>query len=448
MKTRYFRFLFILLLAALVSCSSLPISFGSGSKNTQSVIGVSGSPTAALTIATSQTQIPTLPDGTEVPAQSVGARLLRLWLPPEFNPEGDSPSSKLLKARLDEFATQYPDVRLEVRAKALEGEGGLLDSLVAANVAAPLTLPDLVLLPRPVLESAALKGLLYPFDGLTSIMEGGTWFEYARQMAHVQSSTYGIPFAGDAMLLAYHPSLRQTPPADLQTSISLGEVLLFPATDPQASFTLGTYLADGGSVQDAQGRPALDEAALTRILGFDQRASQSGVMPYWLTQYSTDEQVWEAFLSNDYPMAVTWTSSYLGHKLAGTGDLEASVVPTLDGGAFTLASGYSWALAGQDPERRSLAVKLAEYLSDKDFLAQWTAAAGYLPPRADALQGWPDPAQSKVYQQISNSAQLMPPFDLVSTIGPALEQAVVDILKAQSEPQAAAQAAIDQVSKP
>ncbi len=448
MNTRSFRFLSILLLVALVSCSSLPINFGGGSNSTPDANASRQSPTVALTFDTVPTQPPVLADGTVVPTLPIGARLVRLWLPPEFDPEGNSPANKLLKTRLNEFASQNPDVRLEVRVKALEGAGGLLDSLVAANVAAPLALPDLVLLPRPVLESAALKGLLYPYDGLTNIMDGGNWFEYARQMAHVQSSTYGIPFAGDALLLAYHPSLRSTPPADLETSLSLGEVLLFPATDPQAIFTLATYLADGGSVQDAQGRPALDEAALTRVLEFDQRASQSGVTPYWLTQYSTDVQVWDAFMGNEYPMAVTWASTYLGHKLAGTDDLAAAATPTLDGAPFTLASGYSWALAGQDPERRTLAVRLAEYLSDKDFMAQWTAASGYLPPSLDALQSWPDPEQSKVYQQISTSAQLMPPVDLVSSIGPALEQAVVDVLKAQSEPQAAAQAAIDQVGKP
>jgi ABC-type glycerol-3-phosphate transport system substrate-binding protein len=374
--------------------------------------------------------------------------LVRIWLPPEFDPQGNSPASRLLKARLEQFASENPDVRLEVRVKALEGEGGLLDSLVTSNVAAPLALPDMVLLPRPLLESAALKGLLYPYDGLTNIMDSVSWFEYAKQMAHVQSSTYGLPFAGDALLLAYHPSLGQSPPSDLETSISLGEVLLFPATNPQSSFTLGTYLAEGGSVQDAQGRPALDKATLTRILEMDQRASQAGVMPYWLTQYSTDQQVWDAFMSNEYPMAVTWASTYLNNKQAATDDLSAAIIPTPNGTPFTLASGYSWALAGQDPERRTLAVRLAEYLADKDFQAQWTAAAGYLPPRVDALQSWQDHQMSQVLEQISTSAQLMPPLDLVSSLGPALKQAVVDVLKAQNDPQTAAQAAINQINKP
>jgi ABC-type glycerol-3-phosphate transport system substrate-binding protein len=197
---------------------------------------------------TGQPKTPSALDQTAVSTLPIGARLLRIWLPPEFDPEGNSPASQLLKARLDEFAKENPDVRLEVRVKALEGVGGLLDSLVAANVAAPLALPDLVLLPRPTLESAALKGLLHPYDGLTNIMDETSWYEYAKQMAHVQSSVYGIPFAGDALLQAYHPSLQQTPPADLESALALGEVLVFPATDSQATFTLGTYLADGGSV--------------------------------------------------------------------------------------------------------------------------------------------------------------------------------------------------------
>ncbi len=448
MNARFLRFFSLLLLVALVGCSSLPLTFGGSSQGTQTANDGTISPTKVLSFETGQPQPPSVLEGTLEPTLPIGARLVRVWLPPEFDPEGTSPANQLLKARLDEFANENPDVRLEVRVKALEGVGGLLDSLVAANVAAPLALPDLLLLPRPTLESAALKGLLYPYDGLTNIMDDTSWFDYARQMAHLQSSVYGIPFAGDALLLAYHPSLQSTPPQDMETALTSGEVLVFPATDPQAAFTLSTYLADGGSVQDEQGRPALDEATLTRILNYDQRASLSGVMPFWLTQYSTDEQVWEAFTGNEYPTAVTWASTYLSHRLAEADDLAVTAIPTPNGAPFTLASGYSWALAGQDPERRTLAVRLAEYLSDKDFQSEWTAAAGYLPPRVDALQSWQEHELSQVLDQISNSARLMPPVDLVSSIGPALEQAVVDVLKAQSEPQTAAQSAIDQISQP
>jgi ABC-type glycerol-3-phosphate transport system substrate-binding protein len=448
MINRYFRCLPILVLAAMVGCTSLPFRLGDGSQVTPITLERTLSPTVSLTLEAKQTAHPTTPGETDAATLPTGGLLVRIWLPPEFDPAGGSPASKLLKARLEEFETENPDIRLETRVKTLEGSGGLLESLVAANAAAPLALPDLVLLPRPLLESATLKGLLYPYDGLTSIMDDQSWFEYAKQSAEIKTSTYGIPFAGDALVLAYHPSLLETVPITLETTLSLGEVLLYPATDPQALFTLGMYLADGGSLQDEQGRPSLDEATLTNILEFVQRASMAGVMPYWLTQYSNDAQVWEAFVGNQYPMAITWTSSFLDHKQAAPADLALAPIPTPNDTPFTLATGWSWALAGQDPERRTQAIRLAEYLVDKEFLAEWTYAAGYLPPRADALQSWQDAELRQLIEQISYSARLMPPADIVSSLGPALEQAVVDVLKAQSDPQTAAQTVIDQINQP
>jgi ABC-type glycerol-3-phosphate transport system substrate-binding protein len=374
--------------------------------------------------------------------------ILRIWLPPEFDPAANSPANQLLKARLDEFEAENPGVELMVRVKAVDGMGGLLDALASTNAAAPLALPDMVLLPRPLLESAALKGLLYPYDGLSSLMDDPSWFEYARQLAHLEANTYGIPFAGDAMVMAYRPSMIGNPPNSLEAAISLNEVLLFPAADLQALFTLSNYLVSGESLQDAEGRPSLDEATLVDILEIYQRASQAGVMPYWITQYSNDEQVWEAFMAEKFPMAVTWASTFMEHKLNAIADLSLLPLPTPDGTRFTLATGWSWALAGQDPERRELSVRLAEFMVEKEFLTSWTYAAGYLPPRLDALRGWQESDLRWMFEQVSYSAQLMPPADLIASIGPPVEQAVVDVLKAQNNPQTAAQSAIDQINKP
>jgi multiple sugar transport system substrate-binding protein len=448
MDKRFFRFLSFVLLVALVGCTSLPFRLGGGSQVTPITSGGTLLPTAPSTLTVKQTKTPITPEETRVATPPIGGSMVRIWLPPEFDPDGNNPASNLLKVRLEDFAIANPGIRVDARVKALEGVGGLLESLVAANVAAPLALPDLVLLPRPLLESATVKGLLYPYDGLTNIMDDQSWFEYAQQLAHLQSSTYGIPFAGDALVLAYHPSLLEIPPLNLETSLSLGEVLLYPATDPQALFTLSMYMSERGSLQDAQGRPWLDVATLSKILEFDQRLSLAGVMPYWLTQYSDDPQVWEAFVDNPYPMAVTWTSAYLRHKLTTPADLAVASIPTPNGTAFTLATGWSWALASQDPAHRSLAIKLAEYLVNSKFLAQWTYAAGYLPPRTDALQGWQDAELRQEIEQISSSAWLMPPVDMLSSLGPALEKAVVDVLKAQSDPQTAAQAVIGQINQP
>jgi multiple sugar transport system substrate-binding protein len=443
-----YRPLIFLLLLTLVGCTNLPFSLGSGQQVGTRTPDEAHTPTILPTIQPEETVIPTTPGRTAASTQQITGSLIRIWLPPEFDPEGNSPASGLLKARLDEFTTENPEVRLEVRIKDLNGPGGLLESLAAANVSAPLTLPDLVLLPRPLLESAALKGLLTPFDGLTNIMDDRNWFDYARQLSRLKASTYGLPFAGDAMVLAYHPSLIEATPYNFDSLLPLSEELLFPASDPQALYTLGIYQDGGGSLQDEQGRPYLDKTILTKVFEFEQQASLAGVMPYWLTQYSNDEQVWEAFSGDQFPMAISWASTYMKNK-PGTGDdLSMSPIPTWDGSPFTLADGWSWALAGRDPERRLQSVKLAEFLLENEFMAAWSSAAGYLPPRADALQGWEDASLHQIIEQISYSAQLVPPADLVSSLGPALEQAVVEVLKAESDPQTAAQTVIDQVNQP
>ncbi|MFZ2095083.1 MAG: extracellular solute-binding protein [Anaerolineales bacterium] len=448
MIAKQIKFLSSLILIVMVGCSSFPFKPGASSPAGTLTAEQTQISTIAITPEVTETIVPTATVATGTATQISGGSVVRIWLPPEFDPKGSGIANGLLKARLDEYIAENPGVKLELRVKTLEGTGGMLESLVAANAAAPQVLPDLVLLPRALLESAALKGLLYPYDGLTDLLDGQSWFEYTRQLAHLKNSTYGIPFAGDALVLAHRPSMLGVSPYNLETAISLGEVLLYPAGDPQALFTLCMYLATGGSLQDRQGRPMLDEAELTRILEYDQRASQAGVMPVTLTEYADDTQVWEAFLGDSYPMAITWASDYIRDQLSSQDDVVLAPLPTPDGIPFTLATGWSWALAGQNQTMRTQSVDLAEFLVEKEFLAEWTYAAGYLPPRVDALQSWQDIENRQVIEQISYSAGLMPSEDLVASIGPALEQAVVSVLKAQSEPQTAAQAVIDQINQP
>ncbi len=446
MSPRYFRALALLTLISLVGCTSLPFSLGS-------VTPPGNNPAEVIDIPTDTQMYPAPPtpgaaDVTAGVTPAATSQFVRIWLPPEFDPDLNSVENQILQARLYQFEAMNPGVQLEVRVKALDGPGGMLDSLVATSAAAPGALPDLVLLPRPLLESAALKGLLYPFDGLTTIMDGGMWFEYALQMAHLKSSTYAIPFAGDIMVLAHSLPTSESTPLSLADTLSQGSTLLFPAADPQALFTLCLYLAEGGKLQDDQGRPELEKTPLLNILEYDQQASLTEVMPITLTQYTQDSQVWEALRSGQATLAITWTSTYLKNLGAEPSSLALATLPTPDGDPFTLAEGWSWALAGQDPARRSLGVRLAEFLVDKSFLAQWTQAADYVPPRVDALQEWPDSQPRQVIEQASYSAWLAPSPDLVSSIGPAVQNAVMSVLLGQSDAETAARLAIEQVSQP
>jgi len=427
------------------------------------IAGCQGLPLPGHTAAPTFTPfIPTLP-ATAISSQSIltptpgkstpgGPVTLRLWLPPQFDPASGKPDGDLLQKRLVEFITGHPDVKLDVRIKAVDGSGGILDALSAASAAAPLDLPDLVAMPRPILEAAALKGLLHPFDGISIPLEDPEWYDYARQLSLVQKSTFGLPFAGDALLMIYRPSLVNTPPHDLTEVLTMENVLAFPAADPQALFTLTLYQAAGGPIQDDQGRPTLDAVILTEVLTGFQTAELKGVFPDWLTQLETDDQAWAAFQDQRTDLVITWATHYLSNSRQlltdSATDYAAAPLPTLGGTPYTLATGWVWALASIQPEKQSLATELAIFLTEPNFLAEWSAAAGYLPTNTRVLTAWTNAPLQALASQIALSAHLYPSTDLLSSLAHPLRQATLQILSRQGDPNTLAQTAVERLLNP
>jgi multiple sugar transport system substrate-binding protein len=441
-RDKFLAWLALSVLLLLVACSGVLPSVPSpttlpSAQATASVTPASGT-LAPPTTVVSPTQ------ATATPTQA-GPTVLRLWLPPQFDPNSGTPAGDLLKQQLETFSQRRPNVQVEVRIKALDGPGGLLDSLTNASAAAPLALPDVVALPRPDLETAALKGLLHPFDGLTPAMDDSDWYDYARQLGRLQNSTFGLPFAGDAMMLVYYTSQVPKSPADWGSVLGMTTPLAFAAADPQSLFTLAQYQAEGGAVRDDQGRPFLDPAALEKVLRFYLDASKNGVMPTWLTQLQNDDQVWEAFKERRASSAIAWNSLYFNQVITNT---SAAPLPTENGKAFTLATGWVWALASSQPDRLEMGAQLAEFLTDTTFLATWTQAAGYLPPRPSSLDAWTNKDQQLMVRQIVLSASLYPSADIITSLGPPIQQATIQVLKQQTDPQTAAQQAAASLVNP
>lgn len=368
-----------------------------------------------------------------------GPTRLRVWLPPFLNPNSETAAGSLLSARLQEFQTANSDIIVETRVKNAAGPGGLFDSLVTASAAAPAALPDLIALPRDFLEAAALKGMLLPYDSLTTSLDDPDWYPFAKELAYIQNDIYGLPFAGDNLLQVYYTEPLTTPLTSWNALIESGAVILFPAAAEDERFTLALYQANGGPTVDDQGRPMLNVGKLTEVLNFYQSAVQSGsISPDLVTQLQTDEQVWEAFNQNRGNLMATWTSTYLQNPLDGVG---IASIPTNNGKPFSLANGWVWALVGREEEKRRLAVDLAEFLTESQFLAEWSQAAGFLPARPSSLQGWTDKEFVSTIDEIASSAQLIPPTDVLSSLELPLGQAAIAVIKNQTDPVSAAQAA-------
>jgi ABC-type glycerol-3-phosphate transport system substrate-binding protein len=260
-------------------------------------------------------------------------------------------------------------------------------------------------------------------------------------MAHIQNTTFGLPFAGDALVLVGYRSPLPSAWENL-SELSDETLLVFPAAEPRSMFTLSLYLSAGGTLQDNQGGLELDEDALTEVLSLYSPDVETPFISPQVVNYETDEQAWNAFREQRGNLVVSWLSRFLNED---TLPLALGSLPGLETGQYTLATGWSWALAGSNPENQLLAVELAEFLSDSEFLAEWTQAAGYLPTRPTALSSWSESEEQLVLTQTAEAANLIPGEDVLVTIGPLFSEATLAVINGEKLPAEAAQSVAEQL---
>ena len=374
---------------------------------------------------------------TTVPPQITPGRprILRIWVPPQFDPAAETPAAAILQERLDEFVVRRPGLQIEVRVKA----ESMLNALTRTRAAAPAIMPDLLALSRTDLESAIAQGLLHPLDGLTILPDDPDWYPYARQMAHIQNTTFGLPFAGDALVLIGYgsplPTNWKAPPEET--------LFIFPAADPQALFSLSLYLSAGGTLLNDQGLPTVDETILAEVLSLYLPPEEGAEFISLASRnLQSIEQAWEAIHERRGNLTINWVSTYLSDQ---TPTLSLAPLPGLETGQYTLATGWSWALAGSTPDNQTLAVELAEFLSDGQFLAEWGQAAGYLPTRPTALASWDDAKSKMVLAQTAETANLIPSQGLLAVVGPLFAEATLSVINGEQSNFEAAQFVSEQL---
>ena len=417
MTAKVLRASFCVLLALLAGCSSLAPLLSPPT------------PVPVLTAASTPQAIPT--STAPVTDQS---RLLRVWLPPRFDPDAGSSSAELLKGRLLDFESEYPGIRVEVRIKS---ETDILNALAVTNNAAPEAMPDLVALSHTDMRAAVSAGLLHSFDGLTTLPQDPDWYAFARELGKLQDIEYGIPFAGDLLLAVYRPAVFEEPPSAWETLIESNVPLAFPAADPKALFSLTLYLSEGAQTLNNQGGVVLDEESLLQLLFFQKRAIEAGTFPRSIMDHQTDEQSLQLYRAGGADLAIVWASSDLP-----TPGGRYAPLPGLNNLLYSLGDGWVWALAGSDLENQPLAVELASYLVESSYMSEWTRAAGYLPTRPQALAEWDDEDLKNSIGEALRSAHPVPSEESLSVMGPLLQEALIRLYNGE-QPEAVARSVIE-----
>lgn len=390
-------------------------------------------PTSPTPISTEPTPEETsVPNDTPVAPSTNQPRILRVWLPSRFDPSGSTSAANILRQRLADFEAEHPGLELEVRVKTDENELDIVNAVSVTSLAAPSALPDLIALSRPALEFASLKGLLHPIDGLSTTLADPNWYEYARQLGHIQNTGYGLPFAGDALILAYHSEVERI--SSWNDIVASENPLVFTAGDPKALVALSLYVSANGELVNGQGQPTLNQEALTRVLTLISDGVLAGVFSPSLGNMVSDEQVLQAYLGERANMAIFWASHYRPPEGQFTLPL-----PGLEERPFSFGTGWVWALTGSNADNQELAIELAEFLVDDDFLKNWTDASGYLPTRPSSVD-----VEDTTMTAILESAQLLPSDDALLVLGPLMRDAVIRVLGGE-KPDVVAESVITQL---
>ncbi len=181
------------------------------------------------------------------------------------------------------------------------------------------------------------------------------------------------------------------------------------------------------------------------VFNYYQDAQIAGVMPYWLTQFETDEQSWQSYQDRQSTLAITWSSILLSAESANT---SLAAIPTKEANPFSYASGWVWCVVPSNIETEQEALELIEFLTKSSYLNTWGVEAGYLPVRPTGLDSWSETPFYATLQKLLPSAVLLPGNDLLDDLGPVIRDAVISVLKDQVEPADALSVLLGEIQGP
>lgn len=387
------------------------------------------------------TATPTItPSPTEIIADNPTRINLSVWLPPRFSPNEEDPAGSLLLQRIDEFNAMYPNLNVNFRIKAESGPASILESLDTARKAAPLVLPDLVLLSSDDMVHAAEEELIFPYPENFFNDDNEDWYDAALPLGKYQFNAYGIPFAADALVAVYNPLVVESFPTSWSDLLLEERTISFPIADPKTVYTLDLYLSNQGRLVDDENNIILEAQSLTDIFSYYFQALSVNLLPPNPAQIDTDESAFSHLVAGRTEIAITWASRYFS---LSDSSVAATTPPSIEGNSYTLLKGWVWSVASPNPNEQAAAIELARFLSDQEFAGPWTEAANLLPLRHSALDRWQNEQNRGLAGLVLSVGEPVPPPRVKAIVSTPIRDAILDVITGVQTPSEASQSVMD-----
>ncbi len=371
------------------------------------------------------------PTPTATPLPSIAT--LTLWVPDFLSPYEDATGAAVFHEQLAAFSLIQPDIQVQIIVKKASGAGGLYNLLSTAYTAAPAILPDVIILSEHDLRTATNDGYLQPLDA--TLLQTADFFPFVRVTDPAITTTYGVPFIIKAEQTVYRQNIAMTPPLSWTDVLTGNYSLLFPAApaDGLASdMVLAAYIGAGGATSDENGKPKLDRAALEQLYRFVAEMVDDNLIDVERVSGLVDAAAcWELYQQGIGRLSVVPAGLYWS---APVPDSLPGWIPTPTGNPITIGRVWSMAVVSRDPYRQSAALKLLEWLTTPEQVADLTRSTYMLPARFHAIELWGlFPEETAFLKQLLDGAVPSLPPSVDTPVRRALQAGLTAILNAEVE---------------
>jgi len=403
----------------------------SGCQNGAALVDPSDPPPSQL----ADNHQPALSSGSTTQQATATDDPLVLWVPPFFTINTTDRADAVLAAALAEFAPTPTGSSVTLVPKAERGPAGLLAYLLTTQQAAPILLPDIVLLNSFDLVRAAGAGIVPPLSAEESAPFGGI-SPAILTSAQIDNQLYGLPFVANLEHLVYQKERLAAPPATWGELLAQDKRLLFAGgtvDDYSLSFAWTLYLVGGGGL-DGEGNLTSPQV-MERVFDFLAAGKQAGLIPEAALTLSSPQAVWTFFVNGDAEMAVVPARLYHNQQ-AEADSIRFAPLPTLDGEPRTVVTSWSFAVVTQEPARRQRALALLQQLFAPHIQGEWSSSARQVPTQSDAFAYWDasDPYTLFLQELLRNSVAA-PNLRAFNELNQSLQQGQRALLTGELSPQ-------------
>jgi ABC-type glycerol-3-phosphate transport system substrate-binding protein len=373
---------------------------------------------------------------------SSGPLTLTIWWPEPLAAIDNQDAADLLSEEISAFQTSNPDVIVEFRLKKVQDVGGIMSTLRSANLVAPRALPDLTLMRRSDLLTAAQSGLIIAIDERSGTAILNNLPPIVGALGQVNDRLYGLAYTIEVQHLVYQAGTYALDRWSFANVLDQQASFVFPAgrANSLSDVFMAQYRAATGTLENST--LTVDADQLRTLFQFYQDAVEAGVIDPIVLEYIVPDDYRAGLAAGTIPAGVVTSTLYL--KMNNEA-LTFAPIPTESGQPTTVVDGWMWVLTTADLEQQAVALRFVNWMLDIDRQGRYNQAISMLPSQRATLRQWETPDYATFVDMLLNNATLPLGESPGSMTARVIQSALASVISGQRSATEATQDVIAQL---